>query len=143
MTEREGDAVSRKFKEFMREVEAEARREGPQAVKELEAFDAHFRLAAELLALRKARGLTQRQLAQKTGVNQSEISRIEGGGANPTVSTVAALAGALGAEYSLRRRKHPVVPSSRRVATADARRARTPAARVARRASPHASARGR
>lgn len=135
--------MSRKFKEFMREVEAEARREGPQAVAELEAFDAHFRLAGELLALRKARGLTQRQLAQKTGVNQSEISRIEGGGANPTVSTVAALAGALGAEFSLRQRKHPVVASSRRVATAGTRRARVSVARVARRASPRASARGR
>jgi transcriptional regulator with XRE-family HTH domain len=134
--------VSRKFKEFMREVEAEARREGPQAVAELKAFDAHSRLAAELLALRKARGLTQRQLAQKTGVNQSEISRIEGGGANPTVSTVAALAGALGAEFSLQQRKHPV-GSSRQVATAGAGRGRMSVGRAARRASHRASDRNR
>ena len=106
--------MSRKFRDFMREVEAEARREGPQAVAELEAFDAHFRLAGEMLALRKARGLTQRQLAQKTGVNQSEISRIEGGSANPTMSTVAVLAGALGAELSVRAQKHGRTAAKRR-----------------------------
>jgi hypothetical protein len=36
------------------EVEAEAHRERPKAVAELAAFDAHFRVAAQLLALRKA-----------------------------------------------------------------------------------------
>lgn len=129
--------MSRKFKEFMREVEAEARREGPQAVAELEAFDAHFRLAVELLALRKARGLTQRQLAQRTGVNQSEISRIEGGGANPTVSTVAALAGALGAEFSLRRRKHDTARAKGRAVPTSPRSARIPVVRsVGRRRRP-------
>jgi transcriptional regulator with XRE-family HTH domain len=93
--------MSRKFQEFMREVEAEARRAGSEAVAELAAFDAHFRLAGELLALRKSRGLTQRQLAEKTGVHQSEISRIEAAHANPTLDTVAVLAGALGAEFRL------------------------------------------
>jgi len=93
--------MSRKFQEFMRGVEAEARRAGPEAVAELAAFDAHFRLAGELLALRKSRGLTQRQLAEKTGVQQSEISRIEAAHANPTLETVAVLASALGAEFRL------------------------------------------
>src|SRR6266542_3688057 len=93
--------MSRKFQDFMRELEAEAHREGPKAVAELATFDAHFRLAGELLALRKARGLTQRQLAQKTGIQQSEISRIEAAHANPTLGTVSVLAGALGAEVRL------------------------------------------
>ncbi len=101
--------MSSKFRDFMREVEAEARREGPRAVAEIQAFDAHYRLAGELLALRKARGLTQRQLARKTGVNQSEISRIEGGRANPTLSTVAVIAGALGAEFTVRARPRALV----------------------------------
>lgn len=93
--------MSRKFQDFMREVEAEAQREGPKAVAELAAFDAYFRLAGEVLALRKARGLTQRQLSTKTGIQQSEISRIEAAHANPTLGTLSALARALGAEVRL------------------------------------------
>jgi DNA-binding XRE family transcriptional regulator len=93
--------MSRKFQDFMREVETEARREGPQAVAELGAFDSHFRLAGELLALRKASGLTQRQLSVKTGIQQSEISRIEAAHANPTLGTITVLARALGAEVRL------------------------------------------
>jgi transcriptional regulator with XRE-family HTH domain len=94
--------VTRKFREFMREVEEEAQREGPQAVAELRAFEAHFKLAAELILLRRQRGLTQRQLSTRSGVQQAEISRIEGGRANPTVTTLSALASALGAELGIR-----------------------------------------
>lgn len=93
--------MSRKFQEFMREVEAEARREGPRAVAELADFEAHFRLAAELVALRKTSGLTQRQLSGQTGIQQSEISRIEAAHANPTLATITVLARALGAEVRL------------------------------------------
>jgi len=102
--------VSRKFRDFMRDVEAEARREGPQAVAELKAFDAHFRLAGELLALRKARGLTQRELAARSGIQQSEISRIESANGNPTFQTITVLASALGADFRL-------VPSRQRRST--------------------------
>lgn len=120
--------MSRKFQDFMREVEAEARREGSKAVAELASFDAHFRLAGELLSLRKARGLTQRELSQRTGIQQSEISRIEAAHANPTVVTVSTLARALGAEVRLvtvRKR----APASRVVA----RRAAASSARLVRR----------
>ncbi|MFT3914122.1 MAG: helix-turn-helix transcriptional regulator [Anaeromyxobacteraceae bacterium] len=116
--------MTRKFQDFMRELEAEARREGPKAVEELAAFDAHFRLAGELLSLRKARGLTQRQLSQLAGVQQSEISRIEAAHANPTVGTVAALARALGAEVRLvktRRRSARSRGPARRTAATSAR----------------------
>jgi DNA-binding XRE family transcriptional regulator len=94
--------MSHKFSDFMKDLEAEARREGPKAVAETRAFEAHFRLAAELILLRKRRRLTQRQLSTKSGVQQAEISRIEGGRANPTVSTLSALANALGGELGIR-----------------------------------------
>lgn len=118
--------MTRRFQDFMRELEVEARREGPKAVEELAAFDAHFRLAGELLALRKARRLTQRQLSQKAGVQQSEISRIEAAHANPTVGTVSALARALGAEVRLVRTRRRSARSRglvRRSAASSARRA--------------------
>ena len=93
--------MSRTFSDFMKEVEAEARREGPQAVAELAAFDAHFKLAAEFILLRKRRGLSQRQLSAKSGIQQAEISRIEGGRANPTLETISVLARSLGGELKL------------------------------------------
>lgn len=94
--------MGHRFSDFMKEVEAEARREGPQAVAEMQAFEAHFKLAAELILLRKRRKLTQRQLSARSGIQQAEISRIEGGRANPTLSTLTALATALSGELGIR-----------------------------------------
>lgn len=112
--------MSRSFRAFMREVEAEARREGPGAVAEAEAFKGHFKLAAQLILLRKRRRLTHQQLSARSGVQQAEISRIEGGRANPTVSTLSALATALGGELGIRIR--PSIRGSRKVRTAGRRR---------------------
>lgn len=43
-----------KFVDVMREIEAEARAEGPEAVKELQAFRAHFRLGRQIAEARTA-----------------------------------------------------------------------------------------
>ncbi len=50
---------------------------------------------------RKASGLTQVQLAQAASVQQAEVSRIERGHANPTVSTLARIAQATGSRLDL------------------------------------------
>lgn len=56
-------------------------------------------------ALRTARGLTQEQAAELTGVSQQYISGLEQGRRNPTVLTLHELCGPLGAEpYELLRR---------------------------------------
>lgn len=89
------------FDEFIAELEAEARAEGPEAIAELEAFRLHFSLARQLAAQRRARRLTQKQLAEKTGIDQAEISRIERGQANPTTATLGALTRALGVDVRL------------------------------------------
>ena len=93
--------MSTDFADFMNELDEEARREGPRAIAELAAFGAHYRLAREVFDLRKARRMTQRQLSAKSGIQQAEISRIEAGNSNPTLSTIAVLAQALEAELSL------------------------------------------
>lgn len=90
-----------KFEDFIAEIEAEARAEGPEAVVELEAFRLHFSLARQLAAQRRAQHLTQKQLAQRSGIDQAEISRIERGQANPTTATLGALTGALGLDVQL------------------------------------------
>lgn len=66
---------------------------------EKEAFEAHvqkYALANELIERRKAKGLTQVGLAELTGVQQSEISRMERGEANPTLGTLSKVARGLG-----------------------------------------------
>src|SRR5580658_121066 len=52
-------------------------------------------LAANLRRLRIARHLSLSELARATGVGKATLSGIENGRANPTVETLAALAGAL------------------------------------------------
>lgn len=49
----------------------------------------HFSLASQILEARKKAGLTQTDLAARTGIGQSEISRIERGTGNPTEETLA------------------------------------------------------
>ena len=89
------------FAKFMREVEVEAKAEGPAAVEELEAFRDYFRLAREITEARKAKRLWQQQLANKCGLHQSEISDIERGGANPTLRTLQSLARGLDCRLTL------------------------------------------
>ncbi len=121
--------MSRDFEDFMKELHEEARREGPRAVAQLAVFDAHYRLALQVFDLRKARRMTQRQLAAKAGMQQAEIRRIEAGNSNPTLSTIAILANALGAEPSLRPRALRKAPEKRSVVTASRRPTRLAVAR--------------
>lgn len=81
------------FDEFMKEVAKDSAAAGRTAA--FDAYGEHFRLAAEVIRLRKKERLTQQQLAKVSGVQQSEISRIERGQANPTFRTLHQLAHAL------------------------------------------------
>jgi len=139
--------MSRDFEDFMNELHEEARRDGPKAVAELATFDAHYRLAREVFDLRKARGMTQRQLAAKSGIQQAEISRIEAGNSNPTLSTIAILAYALEAELSLEPQKGKAAKGRERrpiIRVAAAKHRLTPGARQvsARLASRHKAGTG-
>jgi DNA-binding XRE family transcriptional regulator len=78
------------FEEFMREVEEESAAAGQADA--FAAYDEHFRLALEVIQLRKRQRWTQQQLAKASGVQQSEISRIERGQGNPTYRTLQAIA---------------------------------------------------
>ena len=84
-----------RFSDFMEELEAEAKAEGPDAVEELDTFREYFRLAREMTEARKAKGLSQQQVATKSGLHQSEISDIERGRANPTFQTLQRIARSL------------------------------------------------
>ncbi len=45
--------------------------------------------------MREAQGLTQEEVAERSGVHATEVSRIEGGKRDPRISTVERLAKAL------------------------------------------------
>ena len=49
-----------------------------------------------IIAARMEQNLTQKELAEKTGIRQSNISRIENGNCSPTVATLQQIAGGLG-----------------------------------------------
>jgi transcriptional regulator with XRE-family HTH domain len=53
-------------------------------------------LATRLKAVRRAKGLTQKQLADKAGIELSCLSRYEGGIRNPSVYNLLWLSQALG-----------------------------------------------
>ena len=60
------------------------------------AAEAAIRLARQVSALRAARGETQRQLAERLGMTDSMISRLESGSHLPTVATLCRIAEGLG-----------------------------------------------
>lgn len=86
------------YDQFMGEIAQEAVREGDQAVEAYQALDAHFAMGANLLRRRRDLNLTQEALAERCGVSQTEISRIERGLTNPTMATVSRLAQAMGGQ---------------------------------------------
>ena len=90
--------------EFYEEIEAEAKAEGPAAVRDLRAKELKYSLISSLIAGRRDLHLTQAQLGARAGVAQEEISRIERGRKSPTIDTYARIAAALGLQPQLRRR---------------------------------------
>ena len=64
-------------------------------------FGQTYRLAVQVLERRELLGLTQTELAGRTGIDQGDISRIERGSILPNEKTVVRLADALGTEWRM------------------------------------------
>ncbi len=92
------------FDELFAEIEAEAAAEGEEAVLDLRAKQAKYQLINLLISSRRDLHLTQEALAQRSGVAQTEISRIERGRKSPTLDTYSRLAAALNIELPMPRR---------------------------------------
>ena len=85
--------MSDRFEDFVKEIEDAAT---PEEREELEATRARFRVGTRLLQNRLSVGLTQKELASASGVDQADISRIERGETNATTATLDSLARPLG-----------------------------------------------
>lgn len=70
--------------------------ENPKFKKEWDALEPEFQVVQAILQGRQEKNLTQKQLAEKTGITQADISRLENGESNPSLSTLKRLAEGLG-----------------------------------------------
>jgi transcriptional regulator with XRE-family HTH domain len=73
----------------------------PEFVKEYAALETEYKLAATLIRLRLARGLTQEDLAKLLNTKQESIARLESGDSLPSLSTVKKIADALDADLEI------------------------------------------
>lgn len=77
-------------------------------------------VAVKVLAHRTEHDLSQRALAQKLGMTQPQIARLEAGDHNPTIETLARLAEALDIEFAIDihpRQREPKLLSGQACAT--------------------------
>lgn len=73
----------------------------PEFKAEYDALEPEFTIMQALIDARKSTGLTQKQLAEKTGIAQSDISKLESGNGNPSLKTIQRLANGLGMRVKL------------------------------------------
>ncbi|MEI8199122.1 MAG: helix-turn-helix transcriptional regulator [Eubacteriales bacterium] len=73
----------------------------PEFKIEYDALSAEYQLINAILDARKAANITQKQLAEKTGIAQSDISKIENGNANPSLKTIERIASGMGMTVSV------------------------------------------
>jgi len=68
---------------------------------EYDALEPEFAIIHAMIEARKTSGMTQKQLSEKTGIAQGDISKIEIGEANPTLNTLKRLASGMDMKLKL------------------------------------------
>lgn len=64
--------------------------------KEWEALEPEFTIMQAIIDARNSSGLTQKELSERSGIAQGDISKLENGNANPSLKTLQRLAAAMG-----------------------------------------------
>ena len=65
-------------------------------VKEYEAIQPEMDVIRAIVEARTSQNLTQKELAERTGINQADISKLENGTRNPSVNLLKRLADGMG-----------------------------------------------
>lgn len=73
----------------------------PEFKKEYDALEPEFALIRVILDARREKGITQKELSERTGIAQGDISKLENGSANPSVKTLKRVAAALGKKVKI------------------------------------------
>ena len=82
--------MTRKFNDYLNE-----RLKDDNFKEEYDKFDDEYFFAIALIEARNKRKLSQKQLAEKTGMTQADISKIESGNRNLSIRTLQRLADGL------------------------------------------------
>lgn len=80
-----------KFNDFLEE-----ELKNPEFKAEYDALEPEYAIIQAMIDARKESGLTQKELSEKTGINQADISKLERGNANPSLRTLKRLAAGMG-----------------------------------------------
>ncbi len=88
--------MGRTYREFLQE-----KLQDPEFKREWDEMEPEFQLIKAVLKGREDQQLSQRQLSEKTGITQADISKIESGEANPTLETLKKLASGLGMNLNI------------------------------------------
>ncbi|MDY4213865.1 MAG: helix-turn-helix transcriptional regulator [Eubacteriales bacterium] len=73
----------------------------PVFKKEWDALEPEYQIIKAMLDTRNEKAMTQKQLADITGIPQADISRLENGNANPSLRTLQRLADGMGMKLKL------------------------------------------
>lgn len=76
--------------------------EDPEFEKEWEDFQPELQLMHQIIGERIKQNLTQKELAEKMGTKQANISKIENGNANPSLDFLKRLANSLGKKLEIK-----------------------------------------
>ena len=68
----------------------------PAFQKEWNALEPEFSIMQAMIDARRTSGLTQKQLSERTGIAQADISKLESGNANPSLKSLQRLAAGMG-----------------------------------------------
>lgn len=77
----------RKFNDYLKE-----QMQDPEFKKEYDNLQPEFDIIRAIVDARTSQNLTQKQLAEKTGIPQTDISKLENGTRNPSINLLKRLA---------------------------------------------------
>ena len=83
--------MSVKFDDFLQE-----QLNDPEFKKEYEALQPEHAIIQAIIDARVQSGMTQKELSERTGIAQGDISKLERGNANPSLRTLQRLAAGMG-----------------------------------------------
>ena len=74
----------------------EMQMENPEFVREYESIQPEMDVIRAIIEARTSQNITQKELAERTGINQADISKLENGTRNPSVNLLKRLADGMG-----------------------------------------------
>lgn len=82
--------------------------EDDEVKSEYDALEPEFQVIRAVIDARKSQNLTQQELAERTGIDRADISKIENGNANPSLRTLKRLANGMGMTLEIKFK--PITP---------------------------------